>query len=219
MIEEIIKKSNVVRKLFEHIAIDKTLTDTLLEHSRELMNCIEKMHTIEYEKNAYMTLGIAFAIQTMLMKDKAISFKLKRKIIFHSLRQLLKGVTEYDNRRWKAECAFWAIFVICKNELYTNDILCDILENQGEKVTNDNLNLVKFHIISYLFDLTIEKDSINKSFTPLFNERNGLNADLVFKYYNEWTEEGFAAICKDKNLLKDEHQVLNILIKVINQPL
>ncbi len=219
MIENVIKKSNIVRKVFEQIAKDRTLTETLLEHSKDLISYIEHEKTIEYEKNAYITLGIAFAIQTMLMTDKAISFNLKRRIVFLSLRQLLKGISEYENRRWKAECAFWSIFVFCKNELYTNDILCDILEYQGEKVTNENLSLMKFQIISYLFDLTIEKDPINKTFTPLFNERNGLNADLVVKYYNEWTEEGFAAICKNRNLLKDDSLVFNILVKVISKPL
>lgn len=217
MIEAVIKTSNIIRKIFEQVPVDGTLTNDLLKYSRDLINYIDKERNIEYKKEAYMTLGIAFAIQTLLIKNEAVSFYLKRKIIFFSLRQLLRGVIEYENKYWKAECAFWSIFVICNNELYTNDILCDTLQTQGKRVTNDNVILLKFHIISCLFDFTIERDSAKNTFTPLFNERNGLNADKVLQFYYKWTDEGWNAICRDKSLLEDDKKVLDAFINVIEQ--
>lgn len=199
MIDDILLYASTIRKLFEMLPSDQSLSKEIAEYCNLLRGCI-KDQPIDWKKhNAYITLGIAFAIVSLGIKDNSSTYKEKIECVKISLQSLTRGIKEYDNKRWKAECAFWAIFVLCNNELYVNDYLCDTLIRQKKSVTVDNITLLKFNLIEYLARLIGLVDKDEHTFTPLYNELNGLNDEIVNQYHYDWGEPGLA-LCRKLGL-------------------
>lgn len=201
MMSDIILYASVIRYIFEKIRFDHTLTEKLNKYNKCFANLVKDKKVEDFEGlSENMTLGIAFSVQTF-SKDSALFFKQKEKYVKCALKVLSEGIISYTNKRWRAECAFWMIFVLGKNELYVNDMLCDTLILQNKPVTIDNIEILKSDLMEYLFRLTGEFDFENNTYTPLYNNvNNGLNDEIVHQYHYKWRESG-SAICREKGML------------------
>ena len=125
--EDLIRTCYIIRKGFEKAPAEKSALDEILANSKELHRLLRLGNYTINVQNQYMTIGIAFAIQTLLIKTEAKSYSLKKYFVINAMRCLINGLHTYDNKRWKGECAYWAAIVFFENEIYLNDCLCDIL--------------------------------------------------------------------------------------------
>ena len=201
---DIILYASTIRYIFEKIRFDHSLTEKLVEYNKCFTNLVKDKKVEDFEGlSENITLGIAFSLQTF-SKDSALFFKQKEKFVKCALKVLSEGIISYTNKRWRAECAFWTIFVLGKNELYVNDMLCDTLVLQDKPVTVENIKILKNYLIEYLFRLTGEVNFEKQTYMPLYNENNnGLNDEIIHQYHYEWGEPG-AVICREKGLLGAE---------------
>lgn len=198
---DIILYASTIRNIFEKIRFDHSLIEKFNEYNKLFAKLVKNKKIEDFEGiSEKITLGIAFSLQTF-SKDSAFNCKQKQTFVKCALKLLSEGIASYNNKRWKAECAFWMIFVLGKNELYVNDMLCDTLMLQNKTVTIENIKILKNYLIEYLFRLTGELDFENQTYTPLYNEGiNGLNDEIIHQYHYEWGEPG-AEICREKGLL------------------
>ena len=217
---DLISTASVIRRIIELLPKDNSLKFQLAEFSNKLNNLVNtQKEEIINSHNSYITLGIAFSIQTVLLHNSQV-FLQKSQYTKMALQQLLKGVLEYDNRYWKGECAFWSIFVLEKNEVVVNDLICDALTFQKKEVSNENIYIFKSYLLQYLFTLTIKIDSEAQTYEPLYNEANGLNPEMIEEMYIKGIEPGFEILKKDGPLGNEimleygENAVLS-LIKIL----
>lgn len=201
---DIILYASTIRYIFEKIHFEYSLVEKLNEYNKYFAKLVEDKKVEDFEGvTENITLGIAFSLLT-LSEDSALLFKQKEKHVKFALKVLSEGVISYTNKRWRAECAFWIIFVLGKNELYVNDMLCDTLMLQNKPVTIENVKMLKGYLIEFFFRLTGDFDLENKTYIPLYNDgNNGLNDEIIHRYHYEWGEPG-AEICRDKGLLGAE---------------
>ena len=201
MMSDIIIYASTIRLIYEKIRLDHSLVDKYAEYSSLFAKSVIDKNVEDFEGvSEKITLGIAFSLLSFT-KDSARLFKRKDKYVKCALKVLSEGIISYTNKRWRAECAFWMIFVLGKNELYVNDMLCDTLMLQNKPVTNENIKILKTNLIEYLFGLTGELDYENQTYTPWYNDvNNGLNDEIIHQYHYEWCEPG-TEICREKGLL------------------
>lgn len=201
MMDDVILYASIIRNIFEKIRFDHSLIEQFNNYNKLFTKSVNDIGIEDVqEKSAYITLGIAFALQSFT-KDSAHFYKQKEKYVKYALKYLTAGIVAYANKRWKAECAFWCIFVLGKNEIYVNDLLCDTLMLQNLPVTIENIKIIKYFLIESLFDLTCDIDLENCTYNPLYNEdNNGLNEQMVHQLHYDWMGPG-ADLCEEKGLM------------------
>ena len=220
--EDLIRTCYIIRKGFEKAPAEKSALDEILANSKELHRLLRLGNYTINVQNQYMTIGIAFAIQTLLIKTEAKSYSLKKYFVINAMRCLINGLHTYDNKRWKGECAYWAAIVFFENEIYLNDCLCDILVLQKKEVTLKNIEKLKSHLIESLIRYTVEVNFENKTYIPLYNENNGYNWQTFNEQHLSWSETGNKIEreegCKGKEYtLKQEKDALQGLYDIINK--
>lgn len=221
--EEIVRISYLIRKAYENLSKDKTCIKTIILYSNRLNQFVTNRNTKTIVNEAYMTVGIAFAIQGMMLKDEARFYNLKKYYVIHSLIYLINGINTYQNTKWKGECAFWAAVDFFHNEIILNDCLCDILVLQEKEISNKNIAILKSYLIESLVRYTINVNFIEKNYTPLYNENNGYSWKRFNDYHLEWVELGNKILREEgpkgaDYTLKQEENALSSLSNILNDP-
>ncbi len=187
--EDIVRTCYTIRKAFEKNAISESALKYVIEYSQELYRLLSIKTITEFRDN-YMTIGIAFAIQTLLIKTEPRRYSTKKYYVINALKCLLNGLQTYENKRWKGECAYWAAVVLFHNEFFLNDCLCDILVSQGKDVSINNITILKNYLTEALVRHTVEVNFKEKSYIPLYNEGNGYNWQKFNELHVEWSSPG-----------------------------
>lgn len=193
--EDVIIYASLIRRIFERMGEDESLVQSFVDYSRIfIIKSDGRMFDFKGQDHL-LTLGIAFALQTICMKKSQVV----QKCAIQALKFLVNGIIYYQNKNWKAECAFWCIFVLGKNEKWVNEILCDTLILLNKCVNMENVSLLKSQLIDCLFEMMVAFDSKIEAYVPLYNVKNGLNIQVVHQYYSEWRECGLR-VCQEKGL-------------------
>lgn len=206
--EELLFLSEKIRELFKLVRSDRPdssdFFDVFMNYNHAFREKVNDISVLPYIENASISLGIACAIQTITIQDIPENGFLKRKFAYNAMRQLTKGIAEYEQKkRWKAECAYWAILVLGKNYYHIQKFIIDALIAGGKSFIGKNMILVKGQLMFYLNDLIADLDHTNKTFTPLFDMENGIDLELIQELYMEWTEPA-TLICRQLNMYGDK---------------
>ena len=188
--EDLVRTCYIIRKAFEKLPSEQSALDVILASSRELYRLLRLENYTVNIQNQYMTIGIAFAIQTLLIKTEAKAFSMKKFFVIKALRILLNGLKTYNNKRWKGECAYWCAIIFFHNEEFLNDCICDILVLQKKEVSLKNITILKGSLIESLIRYTIDVNFEDHTYTPLYNEKNGYNWKKFNEMHLSWSEPG-----------------------------
>lgn len=220
--DEIVKNCYIIRKAFEKLPSEKTALDVILANSKELLRLLRLGNYTVNISNQYMTIGIAFVIQTLLIKTEAKSYSLKKYFVITAIRCLINGLKTYDNKRWKGECAYWTAITFFHNEVFLNDCICDILVLLKKEVTLKNIAKLKCHLIESLIRYTVEVNFEDSTYIPLYNDNNGYNWERFNELHLSWSKPGNEIEREEgwkgkEYTLQQEKDALQGLYEIINK--
>lgn len=128
-----------------------------------------------YEDNLqtknHLDYGISFTIMSMMENRPCKHVRL----VHEALKQLLLGLDNYENKFYKGEAAYWLLFCIMYNIKHLRSLICSIIINNGEVVSETTLNKYTYSLCEEIFGYAVKVDFENNTFFPFFDEANGLN--------------------------------------------
>lgn len=134
--------------------------------------------------------GIACTIQSFIFSESTY-YGLKRKYAFmiQAMFELCRGLRfDSKSKYMKAEYAYWFFFCFCSNISLSQDMMAAALKDYGKTINDENMLIMPFLILNHLHQFCIEKDNIEMTYTPLFDEKNGLDEKDYFQLLNKYQD-------------------------------
>lgn len=203
---------HIIRECFTMLAwpnIDINRLNWKIANSIPKIWAIHK--SVSHEENKeLLTIGIGLSIAALYLKSDllhTLRTAARQWFFTNSMYFLLQGINRAQQKRWRAECAYWSIFTLMKNEDLSNDLICDAAIFSGISINIDNLKLFYSRVLNHFLNMAFTHTNVQNEYVSLFDTSNALKVEPIIEFVNQHKKIGSDVIAK---LGCDNEQLTNI---------